>query len=211
MFAPCTAARRRALWRVSSAGGKVEPVASLARASGVSSGPRCCRVARACSIRPPRPGVRQRCEPRGAAVAKRRAESRVSRRLSRPISAERSPALPPRRMPSLRYLRSRPARSHRAGGVRAGRRDVGHCIPEARSLPCRPMARWCTYRGRASVTGRRSTGWIVQGTPRRCGTRLELVQHPCRSRRTPARSGCVFRDQRPTSGSTSGIATRPLR
>ena len=41
------------LWRVSSAGGKAEPLATLAEGELNQRGPRCCRVARPCSIRPP--------------------------------------------------------------------------------------------------------------------------------------------------------------
>ena len=44
---------------------------------------------------PPRPGFRQRREPRCTAVAKRLTKSCVSRRLSRAVSADWSPALPP--------------------------------------------------------------------------------------------------------------------
>ena len=41
------------LWRVSSAGGKAEPLTSLAKGEFNARGPRCCRVAGPCSLRPP--------------------------------------------------------------------------------------------------------------------------------------------------------------
>ena len=84
------------LWRVPSAGGKVVPVASLGEGEWSQQWPQVLPGGKGGTLYgPSRPGVRQRREPRCTAVARRRTESRVSRRLSRAISADWSPALPP--------------------------------------------------------------------------------------------------------------------
>ena len=77
------------LWRVSSAGGKAEPLASLAEGEWSQQWPQVLPGGKAVLYTAPdRPGRRQRCEPRRAAAAERRAKGCVSRWLSRPVSAD---------------------------------------------------------------------------------------------------------------------------
>ncbi|MDO8679357.1 MAG: protein kinase [Acidobacteriota bacterium] len=75
--------------------------------------------------------------------------------------------------------------------------------------PCRPAARWCTCLGRAPAPDYRSTGWITRGKRRCCAPRPRLgsihVSLP-----TAAGSPCNSLRDNPTSGCTSGRATRSL-